>query len=72
MAKTLEMRFKNEEGKNATISVDEPIEPVDPAAVSAAMDAILASNAFFTNGGDLVSKVDARVVERNVEEVELD
>ena len=35
------------------------------------MDQIIASNVFFTAGGDLVEKRGARVVERNVEEVTL-
>ena len=71
MAKTLEMQFKNEDGKTATISIENPIEPVDAAAVSAAMDLIISTNAFFTPGGAIVEKKGARVVERNVETVEL-
>lgn len=71
MAKTLEMQFINEDGKTATVSIENPIEPVDPAAVSAAMDTIVSSNAFLTPGGPIVSKKSARVVERNVESVEL-
>ncbi|MCH1625197.1 DUF2922 domain-containing protein [Fredinandcohnia quinoae] len=69
MAKTLEMLFTNEDGKSATISIESPIEPVDPVAVSAAMDTILTANVFSTTGGDLVGKRSARIVERNVEEL---
>ena len=69
--KTLELRFENEEGKNVTISLDTPIEPVDPAAINAAMDEIIAQNAFDSSGGELVAKIDARVVERNVTIIEL-
>lgn len=71
MAKTLEMQFTNEAGKVATISIESPIEPVDPVVLSAAMDTILTANVFVTAGGDLVSKRGARVVERNVLPVEL-
>ena len=71
MLKTLELRFENEEGKNVTISLDSPVEPVDPAEINAAMDEIIAQNAFDSSGGELVAKKDARVVERNVTVIEL-
>mgnify|MGYP001407030798 CR=1 FL=1 len=69
--KTLELRFENEEGKNVTISLDNPVEPVDPVAISAAMDEIIAQNAFESSGGELISKINARIVERSVTEIEL-
>ncbi|WP_053218173.1 DUF2922 domain-containing protein [Virgibacillus senegalensis] len=69
--KKLELKFLNEEDKTVTISLDHPVEPADPAAVSAAMDEIISQNAFFSSGGDLVSKKSARIVERNVEEIEI-
>ena len=69
--KKIELKFKNEEDKTVTISLDNPVEPADPAAVNAAMDAILAENAFYSSGGDLVAKHSARIVERNVEEIEI-
>ncbi|HHW36355.1 MAG TPA: DUF2922 domain-containing protein [Bacillales bacterium] len=71
MSKKLELQFTNFEGKTATLSIDDPIEPVDPATVSAAMDTIIAANIFTSTGGDLVAKKGARVVERNVTEVAL-
>lgn len=70
MSKKLELQFTNLEGKTATISIDDPIEPVNAAAVSAAMDTILAENVFTSTGGDFVAKKGARVVERNVTDVE--
>jgi hypothetical protein len=69
--KVLELKFKNTDGKTVTYSLEKPIEPVDPAAVSAAMDEIITQNAFSTSGGDLVSKHSARVVERTVADIEL-
>jgi hypothetical protein len=71
MAKKLELQFLNTESKTVTISIDDPIEPVDEAAVSSAMDTIITQNAFTSSGGDLVSKKGARVVERNVSDVTL-
>ncbi|MYL48905.1 DUF2922 family protein [Halobacillus litoralis] len=67
--KKLELKFLNDEGKTVTISLDDPVEPVDPAQVNAAMDAILAQGCFYSNGGDLVEKKEARIVERNVFEI---
>ncbi|QGH36299.1 DUF2922 family protein [Gracilibacillus salitolerans] len=69
--KKIELKFENEEGKTVTFSLDNPVEPVDPVAVSEAMDAILSENAFFSSGGDLVAKKSARIVERNVSEIEI-
>ncbi|MUK87363.1 DUF2922 family protein [Ornithinibacillus sp. L9] len=69
--KKLELKFENEDGKIVTYTLDKPVEPVDPAAVSAAMDEIIAQNAFTSGGGNLVAKKSARVVERYVEEVEI-
>ncbi len=71
MAKTLEMQFINQDGKTATVTIENPKEPVDTEAVSVAMDLIVSSNVFITPGGPIMGKKDARVVERNVEPVEL-
>ena len=69
--KKLELKFLNQDGKIVTVSLDNPVEPADPVAVNAAMDAIIAQNAFFSSGGDLVSKKEARIVERNVFGIEI-
>lgn len=69
MSKRLELKFVNFEGKTATIPIDDPVEPVDPAAVSAAMDMIIVENIFTSSGGDLVAKKSARIVERNVTDI---
>jgi len=70
--KKLELKFENEDGKTVTYSLEKPIEPVEPEAVKAAMDEIITQNAFTSSGGDLVAKKSARVVDRTVEEIELD
>ncbi|WP_188454879.1 DUF2922 domain-containing protein [Virgibacillus oceani] len=69
--KKLELKFVNQDGKTVTYSLDNPVEPVDSAAVKNAMDEIMAQNAFTSSGGDLVSIKSARIVERNVTDVEL-
>ncbi|MDE5415464.1 DUF2922 domain-containing protein [Alkalihalobacterium chitinilyticum] len=70
MSKKLELVFENELAKNVTISLDNPVYPVDTAAISAAMDEIIAQNAFTSSGGNLVAKKSARVVDRTVETIE--
>ncbi|UFT98873.1 DUF2922 domain-containing protein [Radiobacillus kanasensis] len=69
--KKLELKFFNTEGKTVTISLDAPVEPADPAAVNTAMDTIIAQNALYSSGGDLVEKKEARIVERNVFDIEI-
>ncbi|WP_079529651.1 MULTISPECIES: DUF2922 domain-containing protein [Halobacillus] len=69
--KKLELKFLNEEGSIVTISLDEPVEPVDQVAIHAAMDAVIAENCFYSSGGNLVEKKQARIVERNVFDIEL-
>ncbi|MFC7061391.1 DUF2922 domain-containing protein [Halobacillus seohaensis] len=69
--KKLELKFLNEEDKVVTISIDQPIEPADETEINAAMDAIIAENCFYSSGGDLVAKKEARIVERNVTSIEL-
>jgi hypothetical protein len=71
MAKVLELQFLNQEDKTVTIRLDAPVEPVDPAAVEAAMDAVIAQNIFTSSGGDYTSKKGARIVDRTVNEIEL-
>ncbi|WP_186578934.1 DUF2922 domain-containing protein [Aquibacillus kalidii] len=69
--KTLELKFVNELEKVVTISLDNPVEPTDPVAINHAMDVIIAQNAFYSSGGDLVGKKSARIVERNVADLEI-
>ncbi|MBP1969375.1 hypothetical protein J2Z83_001479 [Virgibacillus natechei] len=69
--KKIELKFLNEDGRVVTYSLDHPVEPADPEAVHAAMDEILTQNAFTSTGGDIVQKHSARIVERNVEDIDL-
>jgi len=70
--KRLELLFENEEGRTVTFTLDEPIDPADPAAVNAAMDEVLAQNVFESSGGNLVKKKGARIVERTVTDIDID
>lgn len=69
--KKLELKFLNENERVVTIALDQPVEPADPILVNAAMDAIIAQNCFTSSGGNLVSKKEARIVERNVFGIEI-
>jgi hypothetical protein len=71
MAKTLELQFVTEGGKPARITVENPKEPIDEAAVKQSMNIIVASGIFNTSSGNLASSKGARIVERNVTDYEL-
>ena len=53
------------------LTVNNPKEPIDPIAVKAVMDQIIAANIFEGLNGDLVSVNEARLVEHNVTDYEL-
>lgn len=71
MAKSLELMFVTNMGKQARISVDNPKEPVDPVAVKLAMEEILAANILESSIGSFADVKGARVVERNITEYEI-
>ncbi|RYL89337.1 DUF2922 domain-containing protein [Sporolactobacillus sp. THM7-4] len=63
--KRLNLVFLNQQGKNVTLSLVDPVEPADPAAIKAAMAEIIAQNVFSSPGGDLVQAKSARISESN-------
>ncbi len=67
MSRTLQMVFRNAQGRNTTLSVADPQVDLEAAEVSAAMDEVLDANIFNTTGGDIISKVRAQIVDRQVE-----
>ncbi len=69
VVKTLQLNFRNEEGRPVSISVSNPVEPVDAQAVEAAMETISQKNIFVTTGGDITDKVSARLISREVSDV---
>ncbi|MCK1992139.1 DUF2922 domain-containing protein [Peribacillus muralis] len=71
MAKVLEMIFETVEGKSATIAVENPKHPVHVNTIKLAMEQMIAGNVFVSASGGFVGVKGARLVERNVEELEL-
>ena len=69
MNKTLRMIFKNEEDRNSTISMADPVEELTSEQVEAVMQSIIDKNIFDSAGGDLTGKVRAQVVSRDVENI---
>lgn len=69
--KTLELRFTDDLGRTSMIGIPNPKEPVDPIEVSEAMDAIIASEAFGSHESQFTAKSSARIVERNVESIDI-
>lgn len=69
MSRTLQMVFRNAEGRNTTLSVAEPRLDLEAAEVSAAMDGVLSANIFNTTGGDIIGKVRAQIIDRQVETI---
>lgn len=61
------MIFRNEEGRNVTISIADARDDLQPTEVEAVMEAILQRNIFNTNGGDIASLSKAQVVSRDVD-----
>lgn len=67
--KVLELIFINAAGKKVTISVADPKEGLEEAAIRSAMEVIVAKNPFNTSGGDIVGISGARTVTRQVNEI---
>ncbi|TQR17963.1 DUF2922 domain-containing protein [Psychrobacillus soli] len=66
MSKTLQLEFEAVNGKNMTISVDDPKESLTSEEVQTGMDAIISSNVFHVEAAPLALGKSAQVVERNV------
>lgn len=66
----LKMNFKNEEGKQSSITIKNIKENLAKADVDAAMNAIVANDIFSSAGGSLVSIIDAEIVETTKKPVE--
>lgn len=69
--KKLELQFENTDGKTVTHSLTNIIEPVNSVTVNEAMDQVIAQDAFTSTGGSLIKKKGARVVDRQVEDIEI-
>lgn len=64
LVKTLELRFRGEEGRTVTLRVNDPKEDLTATEVETAMDTIIARNVFTSTSGALVGIVGARIVAR--------
>lgn len=69
--KKINLVFLNENGKSVTLSLNDPVEPADSAAVKAAMDEIIAQNVFVSTGGPLTQFKSARISENNTTPIEI-
>lgn len=66
----LKMNFKNEEGKQSSVTIKNIKENLAKADVDAAMNAIVANDIFSSAGGSLISIIDAEIVETTKKPVE--
>lgn len=62
----LRMVFLDATDKSRAINVQDPDPEITSMEVEAVMDSVISRNVFDTAGGDLVSKVKAEIVEREV------
>lgn len=69
--KRLVMTFKNANGDKISISVDSPRADLTEEEIETAMSMIVSKNIFKTSGGNLVSLVNAKVVETATTEYDL-
>ncbi|HAP31987.1 MAG TPA: DUF2922 domain-containing protein [Firmicutes bacterium] len=69
MARVLRMFFENAHGQTVNISLREPVDPLDAAAVNSVMDKVVLGNIFSTGGGDIIAKLRAETIETTVESV---
>lgn len=67
--RTLSMAFKDVTGKKCSISIKDIKEDVEDAKVTEIMDAIVTNKLVKTEAGELVEKVAAQIVNREVTKV---
>ena len=65
---SLIMTFKNEDGKESTVTLKQIREDITSAEIEATMDVIISTDIFSSTGGNIVSKIKAQVVDKTVEE----
>ncbi|MDA8235931.1 DUF2922 domain-containing protein [Desulfotomaculum nigrificans] len=71
MAKTLELIFVNMAGEKVTLRVTNPRDDVQEAEVRTVMDTIVARDVFTSTGGSLTGVAGARLVTRDVAELNI-
>ncbi|MFT8709101.1 MAG: DUF2922 domain-containing protein [Sporolactobacillus sp.] len=70
--KRIDLVFVNAGGKSVTLSLNDPAEPVNPAAVKEAMTEIITRNVFTSTGGQLTAIKSARLSESVTTPITLD
>lgn len=71
MSRTLELIFVNATGGKVTLRVADPKDDLTEAAVKTAMEQITTKDIFTSPGGSLVGIAGARIVSRDVTELDL-
>lgn len=66
MAKTLQMTFTTEQDKSVSLSIRDPREDLDEAAVRQAMQEIIANDVFTSASGSFVAIKAAKIIDRGV------
>ncbi|WP_059106173.1 DUF2922 domain-containing protein [Shouchella shacheensis] len=72
MDQTLELRFRTDMGQTVTIRVPEPKPELTAEVIGEAMDVLMATPVFSGNAGLIQTKLDARIVSRAIETIELE
>jgi hypothetical protein len=63
------MVFLNALNKQVSINLNNPKETLTAAEVQGVMDTVIAKNIFVSSGGELVSKVSARIIDTTTNEL---
>ena len=71
MEYSLQLTFVNETGDKVNFTISNVKPNITEAEVSAAMEAIIANNIFYSTGGDFKTKYSAQLVQRQVTKWEL-
>lgn len=71
MTKVLELKFQTANGKTMNLPIQNPKENLTPAEIVNAMQTIINQNVFHYKGFELVGIDQARIVERNITEIQL-
>jgi hypothetical protein len=65
--RTLQLTFRNEEGRRQTLTLADPRDNLTANEVEEVMNLILQKNIFSGSGGDLIEALAAQVIGRTVE-----
>ena len=63
------MIFKTESGEKVDLSISNIKEDLTADEISAAMDVIIAKDAFIAKGGSLKEKLSAQIITKNVDQI---